>query len=181
MTKVLAVLLAAAASIRAQQIELAPRVAMLDESPTVLVTGLIPRAHVIIRASLVDEDKVEWTSWAEFVADSNGVVNVSMQPPLKGSYDEVSALGLVWSMLPTEGTQVNFAKRSLEPLSISFEAVVNSRVIGKATLTQRWIAPNVRRIPIRDRGLVGTLFIPAGKGPFPGVIQFTGSAGGETA
>ena len=174
MSKMLALVLAAVASIQAQRIELASAVAMLDESPAVRVAGLKPSQRILIRASLVDEGKIMWASWAVFAADSRGVVDTSMQRPLEGSYNEVSALGLMWSMLPTEGRQVNFAKRSLDPLLVSFEAVLDGRVIGKVTLTQRWIAPNVRRIPVRERGLVGTLFLPSGEGRFPGVIQCYG-------
>jgi len=31
----------------------------------------------------------------------------------------------------------------------------------------------VRRIPVRDGRLRGTLFLPPGKGPFPGKLQLT--------
>jgi dienelactone hydrolase len=36
----------------------------------------------------------------------------------------------------------------------------------------------VQRIPVNEDGLHGVLFMPAGKGPFPGVMILTGSGGG---
>ena len=38
-----------------------------------------------------------------------------------------------------------------------------------STLLNRWfLAPGVRRIPVRQNGIIGTLFLPPGEGPFPG-------------
>ena len=36
---------------------------------------------------------------AEFVADEHGVVDVSKQQPVGGSYKGISAMGLIWSMM----------------------------------------------------------------------------------
>ncbi|MGE5334424.1 MAG: acyl-CoA thioester hydrolase/BAAT C-terminal domain-containing protein, partial [Nitrososphaerota archaeon] len=38
--------------------------------------------------------------------------------------------------------------------------------------------PGVRRVEVRERGLVGTLLLPADDGPHPGVIVLGGSSGG---
>jgi len=32
------------------------------------------------------------------------------------------------------------------------------------------MAPGVRRIPVRENGIIATLFFPPGDGPFPGTI-----------
>jgi len=54
-----------------------------------------------MRAELVDGDGVHWTSQADFVADAQGAIDTAKQPPVKGSYREVSAAGLIWSMTPS--------------------------------------------------------------------------------
>uniref|UniRef100_UPI0009B4B190 LOW QUALITY PROTEIN: acyl-coenzyme A thioesterase 1-like n=1 Tax=Monopterus albus TaxID=43700 RepID=UPI0009B4B190 len=47
--------------------------------------------------------------------------------------------------------------------------------------TERWyIAPGVRRIDIRQNGVVGTLFLPPGPGPFPAMLDLWGMSGGLT-
>ncbi|KAK7916066.1 hypothetical protein WMY93_011827 [Mugilogobius chulae] len=44
---------------------------------------------------------------------------------------------------------------------------------------ERWYtAPGVRRIEIRQDGLVGTLFLPPGPGPFPAMLDLWGMGGG---
>ncbi|XP_015241993.1 PREDICTED: acyl-coenzyme A thioesterase 4-like [Cyprinodon variegatus] len=40
---------------------------------------------------------------------------------------------------------------------------------------ERWyMAPGVRRIPVTEDGLTGTLFLPSGPGPFPGLLDLWG-------
>lgn len=46
-------------------------------------------------------------------------------------------------------------------------------------VTERWyMAPGVCRIDIREHGIRGTLFLPPGPGPFPGVLDMWGGGGG---
>ncbi|MED6269382.1 hypothetical protein CHARACLAT_032526 [Characodon lateralis] len=48
-----------------------------------------------------------------------------------------------------------------------------------AVTAERWyIAPGVKRIEIRQNGVVGTLFVPPGPGPFPAVLDLWGMGGG---
>ncbi|XP_068163613.1 bile acid-CoA:amino acid N-acyltransferase-like [Antennarius striatus] len=48
-----------------------------------------------------------------------------------------------------------------------------------SALIERWyMAPGVQRIDIREKGVRGTLFIPPGPGPFPGVLDMWGGGGG---
>jgi len=48
-----------------------------------------------------------------------------------------------------------------------------------SVVTERsYMAPGVQRIDIRERGVKGTLFIPPGPGPFPGVLDMWGGGGG---
>src|SRR5580692_1658289 len=86
--------------LHAQTIEVTPNRVMTDESASIRATGLQPNEHVTIRAELVDGADAHWTSQADFVADSQGGVDTSRQPAIAGSYQEVSSMGLIWSMMP---------------------------------------------------------------------------------
>lgn len=44
--------------------------------------------------------------------------------------------------------------------------------LASAEITKNFVAPGVKRIIVRDNGLVGTLFIPKGNGPFPGIFEY---------
>src|SRR5258708_7082618 len=87
-------------SLSAQTLEISPKRILIDESPVIRASGLRPGEHVTIRAELVDGRQQAWSSEAEFVADAQGVVDLSQQAPVKGSYKEVSAAGVIWSMMP---------------------------------------------------------------------------------
>lgn len=48
-----------------------------------------------------------------------------------------------------------------------------------AVTTERWyMAPGVQRTEIRQDGVVGTLFLPPGPGPFPAMLDLYGMGGG---
>jgi dienelactone hydrolase len=50
--------------------------------------------------------------------------------------------------------------------------------VADAKLTRRVMAPGVRRVEVRDAGLVGTFFSPPGDGPYPAIMLLSGSGGG---
>jgi len=84
----------------AQTIKLAPARVMSDEVATIRVSGLSPNAVVVLHAALEEGAGEPWGSEAQFQADAAGVVDTSHTAPQKGSYRSVSAMGLVWSMMP---------------------------------------------------------------------------------
>ena len=84
----------------AQTLEVIPNRVLLDESAVIRASGLEPNERISIQAELVDGADESWSSQAEFIADAQGAVDTSKQAPVKGSYDEVSAMGLIWSMKP---------------------------------------------------------------------------------
>ncbi|KTG45700.1 hypothetical protein cypCar_00040970, partial [Cyprinus carpio] len=47
------------------------------------------------------------------------------------------------------------------------------------SVTERWyVAPGVKRVNIREEEIRGTLFLPPGFGPYPGVLDLWGTGGG---
>ena len=87
-------------SITAQSLEVVPARVMADEAAAIRVTGVEPNQRVTIRAELTDGGGQAWASQADFAADAQGTVDASKQAPVAGSYKEVSAMGLIWSMMP---------------------------------------------------------------------------------
>ncbi|PKK31450.1 acyl-coenzyme A thioesterase 1 [Columba livia] len=53
-------------------------------------------------------------------------------------------------------------------------------VVAKAKVERWFTAPGVRRIRLKEGGVRGSLFLPPGDGPFPGVIDMYGDEGGLT-
>jgi len=162
----------------AQTLEVTPKRVLMDESPVIRATGLHPNEHVAIRADLVDGADHAWSSQAEFVADAQGTVNVSQQAPVKGSYKEVSAAGLIWSMMPTEKDVPAYRPpKDLGPQLIHFQLLRNGEPDAKADLEQLKLADGVQQVNVQGQ-LHGVLFLPATSGRHPGILVLGGSEGG---
>ena len=156
-----------------------PAEGQIDEPRRITVTGLAPDALVAISARTLRSRGVVWDSQATFMADADGVVDLSRDAPVGGDYAEVSAMGLLWSQHPAGGTsQELFADDVMQPLWTALTAETADGARAEAELLQRFAAPGVTRREIREDGLVGTLFTPAGPGLHPGVVVLNGSGGG---
>ena len=155
-----------------------PADALIDESRAIRVDGLSAGERITIVSQTERAGGVSWHSQAEFEADAQGVVDVSTQAPLAGSYQGVSPMGLLWSQVPQEQNRREvFADTVAQPL-ITELTVTTARSTLRATLTQRLMEQGVERIEVREDGLVGTLFLPATPGPHPAVMILNGSGGG---
>lgn len=157
-------------SVHAQTLEVTPKSVLCDETVAIRASGLHPNERVTIQADLVDGKGHRWASQAEFLADDQGTVDVSRQAPVKGSYDEVSAMGLIWSMRPEEKHVERYASpRELGTQIIEFRLMENGKQVSSAQLEQRTVADGVHQIKIEGQ-LHGVLFVPGSNGRYPGVL-----------
>jgi fermentation-respiration switch protein FrsA (DUF1100 family) len=157
----------------------APSEALIDVSRHIVVTNAAPGERVGIVARTVRFGQVTWESQASFIADARGTVDVATAAPASGDYSGVSPMGLIWSQNPlVTGCREVFAVTVSDPLTTVLTATAASGARGEARLVQRVAAAGISRQEIRDSGLVGTLFTPAGPGPHPAVVVLNGSNGG---
>ena len=172
-------LLCVAAILPAQKLDVSPPLLLPDQPALIQATGLQPGEHITIRAALTDGAGQAWASEAEFIADSQGVVDLSKVAPIKGFYNDVSPLGLIWSMLPQPKSKVHYqhpAKLAAQVTKLNL--IRQEKVIAQAELEQLAIADGVMRIPVHEGDLRGILFVPPGAGPHPGALVLGGSEGG---
>jgi len=168
----------AVGAVSAQTLEVIPSQILVDESASIRATGLQPNEHVSLRAELVDGDSHTWAAQAEFAADAQGVVDTSTQAPLKGSYREVSAMGLVWSMKPAEKHVSQYRPpRDLGTQVIEFKLLRDDQQPPTARLEQSMMAKGVQQIKLEGQ-LHGIFFLPNTAGRHPGVLVLGGSEGG---
>jgi dienelactone hydrolase len=162
----------------AQTLTITPNRALSDRIVVIHASGLQPGERVTLQADLADGDGQRWQSEAEFAADAQGEIDVSAQAPISGSYREISAMGPVWSMKPTEkGVSAYRSPAKFGPQQIRFQLLRQNGVIATAQFEQDAIAEGVRQIKIEGQ-LHGILFVPAGRGRHPGVLVLGGSEGG---
>ncbi|MBF9233501.1 acyl-CoA thioesterase/BAAT N-terminal domain-containing protein [Microvirga alba] len=151
----------------------------IDEPRRITISGLAPDELVAISTRTMRSRGALWDSQATYMADAHGVIDLTRDAPVGGDYAEVSAMGLLWSQHPVGSTsQELFADDVMQPLSTTLTAETADGIRAEAELFQRFAAPGVTRREIREDGLVGTLFTPAGPGPHPIVVVLNGSGGG---
>jgi len=154
-------------------------VALYDAPISIALEGFEPRTRVTLTATFQVAEATPWRSWATFIADDGGRVDVTRQAPVVGTWEGVSPMGLFWSATPVPGKW-----RSAPPDWVMWPSVARLRAeapgVAPAELTveRRWAGDGVSRRPVREAGVVGTLFVPPGDGPHPAVIVLGGSDGG---
>lgn len=163
----------------AQSLEVVPARAMVDEAVAIRAAGLTPNERVTIQAELTDGGGQMWASHADFKADTQGNIDTSKQAPVAGSYMKISAIGLIWSMMPQKkGVSGYMSPPNFGPQTVDFHLLRQGKVAAVARLEQRALADGVERTPVYEDGLRGTWFVPAGAGRHAAVLVLGGSNGG---
>ncbi|MBI2703961.1 MAG: acyl-CoA thioesterase/BAAT N-terminal domain-containing protein [Actinobacteria bacterium] len=161
------------------ELAIVPAEALIDEPVSLRVQGIGAGESVVLRASTVDVLGHRWKSEASFVADERGIVDTASMSPLDGTYDRVDASGWLWSMrFASDDTTPSLFVPSLDATGVHVEAVVAGGATLTRTLIWRGANPEVSVREVSEDGVVARLLLPAGDGPFPGVVLFGGSEGG---
>lgn len=156
-------LAAMAPSRQAPRLEITPDSVLIDEPFRIVLTGVPPGRDVTIR---LDGSGV-WQSSATFRSNAEGRLEISDPSPL------------IWSATRKPGARPPAPAGGAQPLV--FTAEIDGKAIATGTITRRFMAANVRTAPVRERGLVGTVYYPAESGRHPAVIVLGGAAGGLPA
>ena len=166
-----------------QSIEVSPSSAIADQTLTIQVHGLKPGEAIILRAFMHDKDGREWQSYAGFMPDAHGNIDLSRQSPVTGTYQGISPMGLILSMqLPNpDYGRARFNYEWATPLVTKLVAESDGKLLASTEFSRTFAAPDVTTRVVRTDGLVGTLFVPPGTGPFPALIALGGSEGGNSA
>ena len=165
------------------RIDITPSEAMYDEPIAIRVSGAPPSAVVAFEGSALDIFERRWISRVEFVANADGNVDIERQAPIAGSYSGVDPMGLIWSMSLADPANAaaaargGFALDPLAPLVVDISASAEGGAQASVRLSRSKLASGVIRRPVRDLGLVGSLFSHPG-GPRPGILVLGGSGGG---
>jgi dienelactone hydrolase len=157
-----------------------PAEASVAESFRIRAEGLPPGALVVMRSRQQDSTGQVWQAVAEVIADQDGVVDLSLIAPQSGSYTGVVPMGLI-TLADVRGPsagRMRYTAPRLDSLPILLQLELDGRVVDSATVIRTFTAPGVTETRVRERGLVGSLFRPAGAGPFPAILAIGGSEGG---
>uniref|UniRef100_A0A3B5R5A6 Bile acid-CoA:amino acid N-acyltransferase-like n=1 Tax=Xiphophorus maculatus TaxID=8083 RepID=A0A3B5R5A6_XIPMA len=167
----------------------APVRALVDEQIIIRGHFLPPRCPVTVHARMHCDEGALWESIAHYNTDERGTFSLTRDLSVGGSYLGCEPMGLFWSMQPAPGGRegLRLRKKNVESPYMVHVSLLEGHVSASegqrselaAVTAERWyIAPGVKRIEINQNGLVGTLFIPPGPGPFPAMLDLWGMGGG---
>lgn len=152
--------------------------ALVDVPRRIALHGFVPGSAVTLHAALDHPDASRWESAATFIADDAGQVDIALQAPVSGDWAQADATAPLWSLRRVTPPVHPERSEGVTPLQVALRAEDRQGREAHAALVLRFVAPGVQRLEVRDEGLVGTLFTPAGEGPHPAVIVLAGSGGG---
>lgn len=180
---------AAMASTVAPVLSVAPSRALVDEKFKVRVENLPPGRPFTLHALHLSEDNDYWEAFGHYTSDHNGTVSASEHLSVGGTYRGIEPMGLMWSLRPVPGSRKGLRLRKMNVCSpLLYTISVHSGHVTEgfrdraplaSALTERWyMAPGVQRISIKENAVRGTIFLPPGPGPFPGLLDMWGGGGG---
>ncbi|XP_056462609.1 acyl-coenzyme A thioesterase 1-like [Gadus chalcogrammus] len=170
-----------------------PSRALIDEQISIQGRFLPPNCPVTVRAHMHSEEGDLWEAFSHYNTDENGVVNLTKDPSVGGSYFGCEPMGLFWALHPAPSARegLRLRKRDVETPYVVQLSLWEGHMTSDqdpmdelagclaALSVERWyMAPHTRRVEIRQNGVVGTLFLPSGPGPFPAMVDLWGIGGG---
>ncbi|KAL0164646.1 hypothetical protein M9458_040399, partial [Cirrhinus mrigala] len=142
-------------------IRLLPSYKCSFEDPVhITVSGLNAQQRVNLRSKLTDDTGRVFQASATYQADDSGQVDLNRDPSLGGSFTGVEPMGLFWA-LKSDTVACRFTLTDVtRPALFDIEAVSNDKVIAKVTNERHCLTDGVRRIPVTEGRIRGTLFMP---------------------
>ncbi|TDH14330.1 hypothetical protein EPR50_G00041290 [Perca flavescens] len=150
----------------------APVRALIDEQISIKGSFLPPECPITVCAQMHSDDGDLWEAFAHYNTNADGTVNLTKDHSVRGSYLGCEPMGLFWGLQPAPGARESLRQGHVSPSERQSTELA-------AVITERWyMAPGVLRTAIRQDGVVGTLFLPPGPGPFPAMLDLWGMGGG---
>ncbi|KAL8622877.1 hypothetical protein ACOMHN_026998 [Nucella lapillus] len=189
-------------------IQVTPKVSRFDQKVHIKVKGLPKEVKVTLHASTKTEWRrrtVPYMSCGHYVTNAAGEVDLWKDASVGGSYQGVEPMGLFWSMRASPSSPQNsrmVVKDVVQPvtyhLSLHLDHLTIEHLeqhtmgmttgattaqgqqgpVSSVSLKRLAMSPGVTRLPVKEGSVRGTFFLPPGEGPFPGVLDLFGLAGG---
>ena len=164
---------------------------LVDKRITIKVLNLRPFQHVTVRVHVTqtDQTRMSYESYGHFISDAHGNVDIEKDASFGGTYKGVDGMGLFWSMLPVPGQRrgIRWTTRDVIRPMRFFVAVFEGHVmsnskasnpneavaalpmpLANATILRTYLSDDVERREVSVGNIRGTLFLPKGRGRFPG-------------
>ncbi|XP_071941007.1 acyl-coenzyme A amino acid N-acyltransferase 1-like [Antedon mediterranea] len=168
--------------------QVSPSSCLVDECPRICVTSAEPDSLYTIKGSVRHRDKT-LVSYGHFKSSATGEIDLNRHSSLGGTYTGLDNAGLFWSLQCMKHVKATIltVRDVQKPLKMVFSVhqgaltkreIDKSDVMTSCQLERRFLSENVKKYDVSNGRLRGTVCIPTGKGPFPGIIDMYGVSGG---
>ncbi|XP_063804011.1 acyl-coenzyme A thioesterase 1-like [Pseudophryne corroboree] len=167
----------------AVSLQLSPDRCLFDAPLRLRASGLSPGQDVTLQTALTDEGGEIFSSLARYRAESSGELDLTRSPALEGgSFTGIEPEGPLWAMEPRKPFRRLIKKNVQTPFQLRFSLHQAhgepGTLLASAAQERSFMGEGVTRVPVREGRVRGSLFLPPGTGPFPGVIEIQGTGGG---
>jgi len=164
-------------------------VALVDTPLRITVSGLTPQQLFRVSATSRTSTDRALISYAVFRADDVGGIDLSTAKPLEGTYSKPDPMALFWAMSPQPVPVEIWDHLDLPPfyppnpwtVLVEVAPERGGTALASLRLVRLYAAPGLRKMDLREAGLVGKLVLPAQgdqNSRIPAVILLGGSEGG---
>lgn len=167
------------------QVYIDPLVSRIDQSVHIIARNLPANTRAMVRATTNNILGLNCTaeSWATFVSDSHGTIDLDVHRPIAGTYQNVDGMGLLWSMVMRDVTYLAAACNAdlnYEPREtvVRLSVEIEGKTVGEADCVRLLYDHDVYLTNVTEQDMVGKLFVKEGAQPAPAVILLGGGEGG---
>lgn len=158
-------------------ISIKPENPLFDKPFEVVISGVKANTTIRVDCLLKNDEQPWYLSFATYMANKDGVVNIAKDAPMIGTYSGVDAMGLLWSMQPYDKT-INHLSVNGNENEVCFMVSINDDVILQKSIIRSFSSPDIEKKIIQEKGLIGAFCYPKGKTNLPGIMTVSGSGGG---
>ncbi|KAF2366219.1 BAAT/Acyl-CoA thioester hydrolase C-terminal [Trinorchestia longiramus] len=180
----------------ASSISVSPSPCLMDDPVHITISGLEQKKIYTLHTSIRNQKGIPFASVAHYRSDKLGTIDLNKTPSRGGHFTGVLPMGPFIHLFP-QGPEHRHCRVSVQDVTVPFDyqLSVYKNAVGFPLLTMGAQALGVKpvcstshkrhflgemcmRTPVRHGRVRGMLFIPPGEGPFPGVVDMYGAAGG---
>ncbi|KAB7499005.1 Acyl-coenzyme A thioesterase 1 [Armadillidium nasatum] len=171
-----------------------PQKCLQDEPVCIIIANLPPGSDITLASHFHDKvTSKTFFTYAHFRANHIGKIDLSTDGSMGGAYSGVFQMAPVACLKPgpEASKYLRYINRDVSvPMKIRLTVLKghlnemdaykadNDLTLDSAIHERIFLTENTKRIPVREGRIRGTLFIPEGEGPFPGVLDLFGGIGG---
>ena len=146
---------------------------------SIKITGLPKQTLTTIRMKIIDTKAHLWTSKAIYKSDKYGLIDLSRDASLGGSYYGKHPMGLFWSLESEDYHQIATSKGFSAEITVELNhKIITSKTIYRIS-TRALKSLNIKKIELRD-SIVANYYIPNTEdGKLLASIIFLGGSGGN--